>query len=97
VPRYRVAGKTGTVRRLGPSGYTKDSYVAVFAGLAPVAQPRLAMVVAVSEPSAGKYYGGEVAAPVFSAVMEGALRLLNVAPDADPATDIRLAQAGGTP
>lgn len=97
VPRYRVAGKTGTVRRLGASGYTKDSYVAVFAGLAPVAQPRLAMVVAISEPSAGKYYGGEVAAPVFSAVMEGALRLLNVAPDADPATDIRLAQAGGTP
>ena len=97
VPRYRVAGKTGTVRRLGSYGYTKDSYVAVFAGLAPVGQPRLAMVVAISEPSAGKYYGGDVAAPVFSAVMEGALRLLNVAPDADPATDIRLAQAGAAP
>jgi len=97
VPRYRVAGKTGTVRRLGSFGYSKDSYVAVFAGLAPVAQPRFALVVAISEPGAGKYYGGDVAAPVFSAVMEGALRLLNVAPDADPATDIRLAQAGGTP
>ena len=97
VPRYRVAGKTGTVRRLGASGYTKDSYIAVFAGLAPVGQPRFALVVTISEPSAGKYYGGEVAAPVFSAVMEGALRLLNVAPDADPATDIRLAQAGGAP
>ena len=97
VPRYRVAGKTGTVRRLGNYGYSKDSYVAVFAGLAPVGQPRLALVVAISEPSAGKYYGGDVAAPVFSAVMEGALRLLNVAPDADPATDIRLAQAAATP
>ena len=71
--------------------------LAVFAGLAPVAQPRFALVVTISEPSAGKYYGGEVAAPVFATVMEGALRLLNVAPDADPATDIRLAQAGGAP
>jgi len=97
VPRYRVAGKTGTVRKLGSRGYTKDAYIAVFAGVAPAGRPRLAMVVTVNEPGAGKYYGGEVAAPVFSAVMEGALRLLNVAPDVDPATDIRLAQVGGAP
>ena len=97
VPRYRVAGKTGTVRKLGSHGYTKDGYVAVFAGLAPAGQPRFALVVAINEPSAGKYYGGDVAAPVFSAVMEGALRLFNVPPDLDPATDIRLAQAEGTP
>jgi cell division protein FtsI (penicillin-binding protein 3) len=97
VPRYRVAGKTGTVRKLGSRGYTKDAYIAVFAGVAPASRPRLAMVVTVNEPGAGKYYGGEVAAPVFSAVMEGALRLLNVAPDVDPTTDIRLAQVGGAP
>jgi len=97
VPRYRVAGKTGTVRKLGSGGYTKDAYVAVFAGVAPAGRPRLAMVVAINEPGAGKYYGGDVAAPVFSAVMEGALRLLNVAPDANPATDIRLAQVEGAP
>jgi cell division protein FtsI (penicillin-binding protein 3) len=95
VPRYRVAGKTGTVRKLGRHGYETDEYLALFAGMAPARNPRFALVVMISEPSAGKYYGGEVAAPVFSAVMEGALRLYNVPPDADPATDIRLAQVGG--
>jgi cell division protein FtsI (penicillin-binding protein 3) len=53
----------------------------VFAGVAPASKPRLAMVIMIDEPSAGEYYGGVVAAPVFSGVMEGALRLLNIAPD----------------
>jgi cell division protein FtsI (penicillin-binding protein 3) len=96
VPRYRVAGKTGTVRKLGRHGYETDEYLALFAGMAPAKNPRFVLVVAINEPSAGKYYGGDVAAPVFSSVMEGALRLYNVAPDADPSTDIRLAHVGGS-
>jgi cell division protein FtsI (penicillin-binding protein 3) len=81
IPMYRVAGKTGTARKSEDGGYSTERYTALFAGLAPASQPRLAMVVVVNEPSAGKYYGGSVAAPVFSQVMSGAMRLLNVAPD----------------
>jgi cell division protein FtsI (penicillin-binding protein 3) len=81
VPGYRVAGKTGTARKSIPGGYAKDRYQALFVGLAPASDPRLVMVVMIDEPSAGKFYGGDVAAPVFAAVMGGALRLLNVAPD----------------
>jgi len=82
--RYRVAGKTGTVHGVDSQGYVKDQYSAIFAGFAPVSQPRLAMVVVVHDPKAGEYYGGEVAAPVFSRVMENSLRLLNIAPDKQP-------------
>jgi len=78
---YRVAGKTGTVHKLGQSGYEEDSYLSVFAGLAPASQPRLIMVVMIDEPRSGEYYGGIVAGPVFANVMAGALRLLNVPPD----------------
>lgn len=92
VPGYRVAGKTGTVKKTGAHGYTASLYMSVFAGMAPASKPRLAMVVMVDEPSAGEYYGGAVAAPVFSAVMEGALRLLNVAPD-EPAAPIMAAKS----
>ena len=79
---YRVAGKTGTAWKSQAGTYSKDHYVAVFGGVAPATHPRLAAVVVIDEPSAGKYYGGEVSAPVFSAVMGGALRLLGVSPDA---------------
>jgi cell division protein FtsI (penicillin-binding protein 3) len=82
VPDYRVAGKTGTVRKLVNGSYAEERYVAWFAGFAPVSDPRLVMVVAIDEPRRGRYYGGEVAAPVFAAVMADALRLLDVAPDA---------------
>lgn len=78
---YRIAGKTGTVRKVSSSGYNEDNYLAVFAGFAPASRPRLAMVVMVDRPEAGEYYGGVVAAPVFSRVMEGALRLMDIAPD----------------
>ncbi|MGZ8215811.1 peptidoglycan D,D-transpeptidase FtsI family protein [Methylomagnum sp.] len=81
VPGYRVAGKTGTVKKSGAHGYTSSLYMSVFTGMAPASKPRLAMVVMIDEPSAGEYYGGVVAGPVFSAVMEGALRMLNVPPD----------------
>jgi cell division protein FtsI (penicillin-binding protein 3) len=87
IPGFRVAGKTGTVKKIGAHGYTDSLYMSLFTGIAPASKPRLAMVVMVDEPSAGEYYGGAVAAPVFSAVMEGALRLLNIAPD-EPVTPV---------
>lgn len=81
VPGYRIAGKTGTVKKSGAGGYVEDSYLALFAGMAPASDPRLAMVVMIDEPRGEKYYGGAVAAPVFSKVMAGALRMLDVPPD----------------
>jgi cell division protein FtsI (penicillin-binding protein 3) len=87
VPGYRVAGKTGTAHKLDANGvYAKDRYVASFVGMAPASDPRLIIAVMVDEPSNGQYYGGTVAAPVFSSVMTGALRMLSVPPDA-PVTD----------
>jgi cell division protein FtsI (penicillin-binding protein 3) len=84
VPGYRIAGKTGTARKSAGGGYATDRYVSVFAGLAPVSDPRLAIVVMIDDPAAGDYYGGAVAAPVFSQITADALRLLAVPPD-DPA------------
>jgi len=79
---YRVAGKTGTAWKASDTGgYTTNKYMAVFGGVVPASNPRLAAVVVIDEPSGGAYYGGEVAAPVFSAVMSGALRLLAIPPD----------------
>lgn len=80
VAGYRVAGKSGTTRRSVAGGYEKR-YVSMFAGIVPVHQPRFAMVVAIHDPSAGQFYGGAVAAPVFHGVMDGALRLMDVPPD----------------
>jgi cell division protein FtsI (penicillin-binding protein 3) len=82
IPGYRVAGKTGTAWKSSAGGYSTDKYMAVFGGVAPASNPRLAAVVVIDEPGAGLYYGGDVAAPVFSGVVGGALRLLAVAPDA---------------
>lgn len=79
---YRVAGKTGTAHKLdAQGGYAPDRYVASFVGFAPASDPRLIIAVMLDEPSAGQYYGGTVAAPVFSRIMAGALRLLAVMPD----------------
>ena len=80
VADYRVAGKTGTAHKL-ESGRYANKYVSSFVGLAPVSDPRLIVAVMLDEPSAGKHYGGEVAAPVFSSVMSGALRTLGILPD----------------
>ncbi len=79
---YRVAGKTGTAHKEENGGYAEHKYVSTFVGLAPASDPRLVIAVMLDEPSAGQYYGGVVAAPVFSAVMGGALRMLGVPPDA---------------
>ncbi|MBV2234887.1 MAG: penicillin-binding protein 2 [Sterolibacterium sp.] len=82
VSGYRVAGKTGTARKIVGQGYT-NKYIASFAGFAPASNPRLIVAVMVDEPTVGGYYGGEVAAPVFSQVMAGSLRTLGVSPDAE--------------
>jgi cell division protein FtsI (penicillin-binding protein 3) len=81
IPGYRVAGKTGTAFKATAGGYSTDRYMAVFGGVAPATTPRLAAVVVIDEPGAGQHMGGQVAAPVFSRVVGGALRLLAVAPD----------------
>jgi cell division protein FtsI (penicillin-binding protein 3) len=81
IPGYRVSGKTGTAFKATAGGYSTDRYMAVWGGVAPASAPRLAAVVVIDEPSAGQHMGGQVAAPVFSRVVGGALRLLAVAPD----------------
>jgi cell division protein FtsI (penicillin-binding protein 3) len=80
IPSYEVAGKTGTVHKVGKYGYEKNRYVAMFAGMVPAENPRLVTVVIVNDPQGGKYYGGEVAAPVFANVTADALRMLKIPP-----------------
>jgi cell division protein FtsI (penicillin-binding protein 3) len=86
VPGYRVGGKTGTAYKVLNGKYV-NKYVASFVGFAPVSNPRIIVAVMIDEPSNGQHYGGDVAAPVFSAVTANALRALNVAPDSS-VTDI---------
>lgn len=78
---YRVGGKTGTAHKLGKQGYQDASYRALFAGIAPISQPDLILVVVIDDPKGREYYGGEVAAPVFARIMQQALHLRQVAPD----------------
>jgi cell division protein FtsI (penicillin-binding protein 3) len=81
IDSYQVAGKTGTVRKVGKEGYQDTQHIAFFAGMTPVREPRLVGIVLINEPKSKAYGGGSIAAPVFSRVMEGALRLLNVPPN----------------
>ncbi|MCG6937643.1 MAG: penicillin-binding protein 2 [Gammaproteobacteria bacterium] len=81
VANYSVAGKTGTVHKFIAGGYAEDRYLSIFAGMVPAVNPELVMVVMIDEPRNGEYFGGLVAAPVFSQVMSGAMRLLDIAPD----------------
>lgn len=80
VPGYRVGGKTGTAKVAIAGGYGKD-YVGAFVGIAPMSNPRFVMVVIINEPHSGKFYGGVVAGPVFSEVMQRTLQLYNIPPD----------------
>ena len=81
IPGYRIAGKTGTVRKVSDGGgYADGRHQSVFIGMLPAEHPRLVGLVMIDEPAAGVYYGGLVAAPVFSTVMQGAARLLRIAP-----------------
>ena len=91
IPGYRVAGKTGTARKLEGGAYVKK-YVASFVGFAPASDPRLIVAVMIDEPSGKTYYGGDVAAPVFAQVMEGALRTLGVPQDV-PLRPVKMAGA----
>lgn len=79
---WRVAGKTGTSHKQENGGYAPDKYLSSFVGFAPVSDPRLVIAVMLDEPVAGQHYGGQVAAPVFAQVMQGALRLMGVPHDA---------------
>jgi len=79
---YRVAGKTGTAHKVDGASYAANKYISSFVGFAPASDPRVIIAVMVDEPSAGQYYGGSVAAPVFANVMTGTLRMLGVKPDA---------------
>lgn len=79
-PAYLVAGKTGTVHRVGVGGYQQHSYSSLFAGMVPADDPRLVAVVIVNDPKGGKYFGGLVAAPVFGRVMAEAVRMLRIPP-----------------
>ncbi|MHB1228787.1 MAG: peptidoglycan D,D-transpeptidase FtsI family protein [Halothiobacillus sp.] len=105
---FQIAGKTGTSRMIGTDGsYSKDNYNTVFAGIAPASDPRLVLVIVVTDPQKGSYYAGDVAAPIFHNIMSGALRMLNIRPDnlpneppqitaASTPVPIKPAKAGGT-
>ncbi len=86
VPGYRVAGKTGTARIAGKKGYESTRHIATFVGIAPASKPRLIAAIVINEPTEGGYYGGLVAAPLFSKVMSAALRILDIEPDAPKST-----------
>ncbi|WP_371373590.1 peptidoglycan D,D-transpeptidase FtsI family protein [Thalassotalea aquiviva] len=86
VEGYRVAGKTGTAVKPAAGGGYGNDYVGIFAGVAPVSDPKLAVVVVINEPGGDLYHGGEVAAPVFSKIMAGSLQYLNIAPDDESLT-----------
>lgn len=78
---YSVGGKTGTALKLEGKGYSEKKYRGIFVGLAPTEKPRIVVAVMIDEPSAGKYYGGDVAAPVFSETVQQTLRMLGLPPD----------------
>ncbi|MGI9291862.1 MAG: peptidoglycan D,D-transpeptidase FtsI family protein [Gammaproteobacteria bacterium] len=94
VPGYRVAGKTGTTRKVTNGSYEEDNYTSIFAGIAPVSDPRLAVVVVIDEPSNGEYYAGTVAAPVFSRIVADSARILAIPPDGIGmnSSDVKVAQ-----
>lgn len=93
IPGYRVGGKTGTARKAVAGGYG-DDYIASFAGVGPISNPRLATVVVINEPAGDFYHGGEIAAPVFANIMGAAMQLLNLPPDAHTLPRITAVRGG---
>lgn len=81
IPGYKTAGKTGTVRIVGPHGYDRHRHIGLFAGITPVDEPYLATLIIVEEPDESAYYGGLVAAPIYKNVLRKALHILNIPPD----------------
>ncbi len=95
VANYRIAGKTGTSHKASASGYAAARYVSSFAGFGPASNPRLVCVVVINDPTGKEYYGGLVAAPLFSEVMTGAMRILNIPPDDYPAMLVNAGDIAG--
>ena len=95
VENYRIAGKTGTSHKASASGYAAARYISSFAGFGPASDPRLVCVVVINDPTGEEYYGGLVAAPLFSEVMTGAMRILNVPPDDYPAMLVSVLDSAG--
>lgn len=92
---YSVGGKTGTAHKQVGKGYASHQYRAWYTGMSPIDKPRIIVAVMIDEPSAGKYFGGQVAAPVFSQVVQQTLRILNVVPDLDVKAGIQMAKVAG--
>ena len=94
VEGYRVGGKSGTVWKIsGTGGYSNDRYRAIFAGVAPIENPRLVAVVLIDEPTGEFYYGGDVAAPVFSEIISESLQLLAIPPNENVIESVLLAES----
>lgn len=81
---YSIAGKTGTVHKVGPQGYDEDRYVSSFVGIAPMDNPQVVVIIIIDEPPPNRYFGGEAAAPVFRGIMTQAMPLLGINPDRIP-------------
>jgi len=96
VQGYRVAGKSGTARKIVNGHYSKTQYRSSFVGFAPVSKPRVVVAISVDEPGAGGYYGGRVAAPVFANVVASSLRRLGVRPDAPIESMVAVDSSGRT-
>jgi cell division protein FtsI (penicillin-binding protein 3) len=94
VPFYSVAGKSGTAHVVGKQGYEENLHNSLFVGMVPASKPKIVIVVVVNEPKGKEHYGGQVAAPVFSRVASGAMRVLKIAPDIMPENQI---MGGGSP
>lgn len=92
IKAYPVAGKTGTAHKVAEDGYADDRHLALFAGVAPAANPRLVAVVVINEPTDGRYFGGEAAAPVFAKIVEESLKVLRVTPELEA---LQTAQVAG--
>jgi len=88
VPFYSVAGKSGTAHVVGEQGYEENLHNSLFVGMVPASSPEIVIIVVVNEPKGDEHYGGQVAAPVFSRVAAGAMRILNISPDLIPEKQI---------
>ena len=88
IPFHEVAGKTGTAHVVGEHGYEDNLHNSFFVGLVPASNPGIVVVVVINEPRGDEHYGGQVAAPVFSQIAAGAMRILNISPDKIPAQNL---------
>ncbi len=88
IPFYEVAGKTGTAHVVGDYGYEDNLHNSFFVGLVPASAPKIVVVVVINEPRGDEHYGGQVAAPVFSQIAAGAMRILNISPDEIPTQNL---------